>query len=231
MKGEGDYVTTVDRAAEALIANALATALPDIPILAEEAGGVASERYWCVDPLDGTTNFIHGFPAVGVSIALIENGRPVVGVVHAPFLGQTYTAERGAGAFLIDDGGEHRIRISPRAPEHAVLATGFPFRRKERIPRHLEVVRRCLEAFEDLRRPGAASLDLAWVASGVFEGFFELGLSSWDVAAGALLVEEAGGIVSDWSGGPDYLSGDILAGSPAVHERLVEITASTDVTD
>ena len=224
MKGEGDYVTTVDRAAEALIANALASAFPDIPILAEEAGGATSERYWCVDPLDGTTNFIHGFPAVGVSIALIENGRPVVGVVHAPFLGQTYTAERGAGAFLIDDGGEHRVQISPRAPEHAVLATGVPIRPNERGPRHLEVVRRCLETFEDLRRPGAASLDLAWVASGVFEGFFELGLSSWDVAAGALLVEEAGGIVSDWGGGPDYLSGDILAGSPAVHERLVEIT-------
>lgn len=226
-KGEGDYVTEVDLAAEDIISEVLRSAFPDIPILAEEAGGTASDLYWCVDPLDGTTNFIHGFPAVGVSIALIENGRPVLGVVHAPFLGQTYAAERGAGAFLMDSDGEHRLSVSARPPERAVLATGFPFRRKERIPRHLEVVRRCLESFEDLRRPGAASLDLAWVASGVFEGFFELGLSSWDVAAGALLVEEAGGVVSDWSGGPDYLSGDILAASPAVHERLVEITTST----
>lgn len=227
MKGDGDYVTEVDRAAEALLSRMLTSAFPDIPILAEEAGGTAADRYWCVDPLDGTTNFIHGFPAVGVSVALIEHGRPTIGVVHAPFLSQTHVAERGAGASLVDDEGEHPLHVSARDPRQAVLATGFPFRRKERIPRHLEVVRRCLESFEDLRRPGAASLDLAWVASGVFEGFFELGLSPWDVAAGALLVEEAGGIVSDWTGGPDYLSGDILAASPTVHERLVEITTST----
>jgi myo-inositol-1(or 4)-monophosphatase len=104
-----------------------------------------------------------------------------------------------------------------------VVGTGFPFRRKEALPRYLAAFERCLERFEDLRRPGAAALDLAWVAAGVFEGFFELGLAPWDVAAGALLIDEAGGVVTDWEGGPDYLSGDILAGSPAVHAELLEI--------
>ncbi|MCJ7832371.1 MAG: inositol monophosphatase, partial [Actinobacteria bacterium] len=123
-KGEGDYVTEVDHAAEALISQMLTSDFPDIPIQAEEGGGSASERYWCVDPLDGTTNFIHGFPAVGVSIALIEDGRPTVGVVHAPFLAQTYVAQRGKGAFLRDDQGDHPLHVSTRVPQQSVLATG-----------------------------------------------------------------------------------------------------------
>lgn len=227
-KGVGDYVTEIDRSCERQIEDTLLRGSPDIPVVGEEAvaAGERGHRYWLVDPLDGTTNFLHGFPAVGVSIALIEDGEPVVAVVHAPFLGETYSADRGAGAFLETGGERRRLSVSTRPPSEAVLATGFPFRRKELIPRHLEVVRRCLESFEDLRRPGAASLDLAWVAAGVFEGFFELNLSSWDVAAGALLVEEAGGRVSDWDGGPGYLSGNILAASPAVHSALVEITTS-----
>ena len=133
-------------------------------------------------------------------------------------------AARGAGAHRLRRGEDPAtLSVSRRAPEQAIVATGFPFRRKERIPRYLGVFERCLERFEDLRRPGAASLDLAWVAAGVFEGFFELGLSPWDVAAGALLIEEAGGLVSDWSGGPGYLDGDILAGSPSVHAELRSI--------
>lgn len=224
-KGAGDYVTEVDRECERTIERIL-TGATGTPVVGEEsiATGQRGERYWIVDPLDGTTNFLHGFPAVGVSIALVDAGHPVIGVVHAPFLGATYRAMRGAGAEVTTDRGTSRLTVSSRPTERAILATGFPFRRKELLPLHLRVAEACLRSFEDLRRPGAASLDLAWVAEGVFEGFFELNLSAWDVAAGALLVEEAGGRVSDWSGGPDYLSGDILAATPQVHARLLEIT-------
>jgi myo-inositol-1(or 4)-monophosphatase len=219
VKGAGDYVTDVDRASERVIRDELETT--GIPVLGEEEGhpGEVGDRMWVVDPLDGTANFVHGFPLVGVSIALVEQGRPVIGVVHAPFLGQTWTAVRGGGAHL--DG--RTVRVSERPPERAIVGTGFPFRRKDAIPRYLEVFRTSLERFEDLRRPGAAALDLAWVAEGVFEGFFELGLSSWDVAAGGLLVEEAGGVVTDWEGTGGWLSGDILAGSSAVHEELLSL--------
>jgi myo-inositol-1(or 4)-monophosphatase len=172
-----------------------------------------------VDPLDGTTNFVHGFWAVGVSVALVEDGVPVAGAIHAPFLGSTWIGGRGLGAWR--DGGP-RLSVSAEPPPRAVVATGFPFKRKQALPRYLEAMRRCLERFEDLRRPGAACLDLAWVAEGVFEGFFELGLSAWDVAAGGLLVQEAGGVVSDWDGGGGWLAGDILAGSAPVHAGLLE---------
>lgn len=228
-KAEGDYVTEVDRACEREIRAELAEPFPGIPMVGEEEGGAGGDPCWLVDPLDGTTNFLHGFPVVGVSIALIEEDRPTVGVVHAPFLGETYSAVSGAGAVIQSRGGaETRIRVSTRAPERAVVATGFPFRNKALIPRHLNALQRCLERFEDLRRPGAASLDLAWVAAGVFDGFFELGLSAWDVAAGALLVKEASGRVTDWQGGDDYLTGDILAGSPDVHEELLAIADQSD---
>lgn len=223
-KGAGDYVTETDRASEDSIRAALGSAIPGIPVVGEEDGGVKADAYWLVDPLDGTTNFMHGFPVVGVSIALINSGEPAAGVVHAPFLGDTYSATKGGGAFVQPRGGTRRaIRVSTRPPKQAVVATGFPFRNKPLIPRHLRAVEQCLQRFEDLRRPGAASLDLAWVAAGVFEGFFELGLSSWDVAAGALLVSEAGGVVTDWNAGPDFLSGNILAGSPRVHAELTAI--------
>jgi len=230
VKGAGDYVTAVDHASERAIAEVLTAADPCIPVVGEEGGGEGGDRYWLVDPLDGTTNFLHGFPLVGVSIALIERGRPVIGVVHAPFQGKTYSAVRGAGATFATDSGTSPLRVSSRPPEEAIVATGFPFRKKSLISKHLEALRLCLERFEDIRRPGAASLDLAWVAAGAFEGFFELNLSSWDVAAGALLVEEAGGVVSDWGGGPGYLSGDILAGSPAVHTQLAEIARRVEAT-
>ena len=221
IKGAGDYVTDVDRDSERAIVETLSAGAPGIPVFAEEAGGTLSERSWVVDPLDGTTNFVRGFPAVGVSIALVEEGRPVVGVVHAPFLRQTWTAARGRGAWL----GNDRLRVSDRPVARSVIGTGFPFRRKELLPRYLGVLGNALERFEDVRRPGAAALDLAWVASGVFEGFFELGLSAWDVAAGALLIEEAGGVVTDWSGGDGWMAGDILAGSPEVHAVLLSLAA------
>jgi myo-inositol-1(or 4)-monophosphatase len=219
-KGAGDYVTDADLASERAIRDALAPT--GIPVLGEETGGGGADRYWVVDPLDGTTNFLHRFPAVGVSVALVEGGSPVAGAVHAPLLDRTWFGSAGGGAWT---DGRRRLRVSDRPPEAAVVGTGFPFRRKANVPRYLEMFRRAFERFEDLRRPGAAALDLAWVAEGVFDGFFELGLGAWDVAAGALLIREAGGVVTDWSGDADgWLgSGDILAGPPAVHRVLLRV--------
>lgn len=224
VKGAGDYVTEVDHESERAI-TAFLSERTALPVMAEESGGGPSARYWVVDPLDGTTNFIHGFPAVGVSVALVEDGRPVAAAVHAPFLGDTWTAAEGLGASLrrATRGPSEPLSVSSRPVEQAIVSTGFPFRRKQLLPRYLGTFGRAVERFEDLRRPGAASLDLAWVAAGVFEGFFELGLAPWDVAAGALLIQEAGGRVSDWSGGDTWLEGDILAGSPIVHEELLRL--------
>jgi myo-inositol-1(or 4)-monophosphatase len=222
-KGPGDYVTQVDRAAEEAIVPVLKAGDPDAHVVGEELGGYGGDRYWLVDPLDGTTNFVHGLPVVGVSVALVEGGIPTVGAVHAPFLGTTFTAERDAGAE--QDG--RPLRVSNRDPSEAVVATGFPFRYKQRLPEYNRVLLPALQEFEDLRRAGSASLDLAWTAGGVFDGFFELGLSPWDVAAGAVLIEEAGGVVTDWSGGSDYLAGDVLAGPPAVHKVMLELAAGS----
>ncbi len=224
-KGSGDYVTEVDLGSERAITSFLAAETPHVPVLGEEEGGSRGDRYWVVDPLDGTTNFLHGFPVVGVSVALVSEHAPVAGAVHAPFLGQTWLGARGLGAWVERSGARRTLAVSERSSAQAIVATGFPFRRKERLARYLEVMAAALERFEDLRRPGAAALDLAWVAEGVFDGFFELGLAPWDVAAGGLLVEEAGGVVTDWSGGEGWLGGDILAGSPVVHGALRELAA------
>lgn len=225
LKAPGDWVSDADLASERAIRDVLAHETGDVPFLGEEEGGTRSDRLgWLVDPLDGTANFVHGLPVVGVSVALVRDGVPAVGVVHAPMLGSTYRARLGGGATC--DGVE--LRVAGRPSPQAICATGFPFRRPELRPRYLPVLEHALAGFEDLRRAGAASLDLAWTASGVFDGYFELSLGPWDVAAGALLVREAGGIVSDWSGDPSawLRSGDIVAGSPAVHRRLLELTAS-----
>ncbi len=227
-KSAGDYVTAVDGASERAIAGFLTEETPGIPLVGEERGGITSDRYWLVDPLDGTTNFLHGFPIVAVSVALVEEGRPTVGVVHAPFLRETYAAAAGLGATVErEDGTSERLAVAQRPVERSVVGTGFPFRHKDVLPRYYRALYAALERFEDLRRPGAAALDLAWVASGVFDGFFELALGPWDVAAGAVLIQEAGGTVTDWSGSPDILSGDVLAGPPVVHAELLRIAAET----
>lgn len=228
-KGAGDYVTEVDLASEAAIRELLGRATPDIPVVGEEGGGDEGSdgSYWLTDPLDGTTNFIHGFPAVGVSVALVRGGRAVAGAIDAPFLGRTWVGARGAGAVRRDaDGSEIALHVSERPVSQAVVGTGFPFRHRELVPRYLEAFHGAFGRFEDLRRPGAAALDLAWVADGTFDGFFELSLGAWDVAAGAVLIQEAGGVVTDWSGGPGFLDGDILAGSAGVHAALLEVVGA-----
>jgi myo-inositol-1(or 4)-monophosphatase len=222
-KAPGDWVSDVDVASEATIRAELERLAPDIPFFGEEGGGERGRLGWFVDPLDGTANFLHRFPVVGVSVALVEEGQPVVGVVHAPLIGETYTARAGGGAFR--DG--EAITISDRSPEAAICATGFPFRAKaDRLPSYFPVFEAALRRFEDVRRAGSASLDLAWTASGTFDGYFEQALGTWDVAAGGLLVREAGGVVTDWEGddGAWLTSGDIVAGPPAVHERLLALT-------
>ena len=220
-KAPGDYVTASDRASEAAILETLARLAPGVPVLAEEAGGARAATMWAVDPLDGTTNFTRGLPVVAVSVALLEAGRPVLGVVLGPFLGLEFAGGRGLGVTL---NGERLPRLGPGDPDRAVVATGFPFRRKERMLRYRPVLEGALARFEDLRRAGAAALDLAWTAGGSLDGFFELGLGTWDLAAGAALILELGGQVSDWEGGPDWVEGgDILAGPAAVHEALLEL--------
>lgn len=224
VKSPGDYVTEVDRSAEQAAIRVLRAGAPDIAILAEELGGVRNDRMWVIDPVDGTTNFVRGFPVVGVSVALVEEGRPVVGAVIAPLLGEAWSAAEGQGAF---DREGNRLAVS-RHPGAGVVATGFPFRRKDRLPRYLPVMTAALQRFEDLRRAGAASLDLAYVGAGAFDGYFELGLGLWDIAAGVLLVREAGGVVTDWAGDSDavFVSGDILAGTPSWHETMLGIVAA-----
>lgn len=223
MKGRGDYVTATDRRSEAAILEVLARETPGVAVLAEEGGGLRASTMWAVDPLDGTTNFTRGLPTVGISVALLEDRMPVAGVVLAPFLRLEFTAARGDGARR---NGEPLPPHRPIEPAAAVVATGFPFRNKALLERYLPVMGAALHRFEDLRRAGAAALDLAWTASSAFDGFFELGLNTWDVAAGALLVLEAGGRVSDWEGGDSWLeTGNILAGAPAVHEALLELAA------
>ena len=223
-----DVVTESDRSAERLIRRTLLDARPDDAVLGEEGDdqpGTSGVR-WIVDPIDGTVNFLYGIPHYAVSIAASVDGEPVAGVVHAPLLSRTYAARKGGGAFR----DERRIHVSGRRPEQAIVATGFPFRRKELLPVYEPAFGAALHRFEDIRRVGGASLDLCWTAEGVFDGYFELRLGPWAVAAGGIIVREAGGVVSDWAGdASDWLiSGDIIAGPPDVHAVLAEIVSAGD---
>jgi len=221
-KAPGDWVSEADLSSETAVRELL-MGESTLPVYGEEAGGELFDTGWLVDPLDGTTNFLHGFDAVGVSVGLIEDGVPVAGAVYAPLLDRCFAAARGRGAFR--DG--RRIHVSARSAAQSIVATGFPFRRKELLPRYERALARALRGFEDLRRVGAATLDLSWTAEGVFDGFFELRLGPRDVAAGAIIVREAGGIVTDWSGDDTawLRSGEILAGSPDVHTALMQMVA------
>jgi myo-inositol-1(or 4)-monophosphatase len=219
-KGRRDLVTDADRASESRIIEGLERLTPGVPILSEERPdpGVRAGWLWIVDPLDGTTNFAHGHPLYTVSIALCEDGAPALGVVHAPALGDTWSAARGRGAWR--DGAQ--VRVSGETDlSRALLATGFSYDRRELAEGALEVFARLLREAREIRRGGSAALDLAHVASGVFSGYWEPHLAPHDVAAGALLVREAGGIVTDYAGGDDWLfGGSIIAGTPAIHALL-----------
>jgi myo-inositol-1(or 4)-monophosphatase len=223
-KAPGDWVSEVDINSEAAVRSVLSIET-GLPVFGEEKGGERAEVGWLVDPLDGTANFLHGLEAVGVSVGLVVDGEPVVGVVHAPLLGRTYSAVKGEGSTR--DGVP--IRTSTRDADTAICATGFPFRDHAVLPRYLRMFNAAITRFEDLRRIGGASLDLCWTAEGVFDGFFELRLGPWDVAAGSLIVREAGGIVTDWEGDDrNWLAtGNILAAPPLVHRVLRELVAAT----
>jgi len=219
-KGRSDFVSEVDRVAEAEIIQVLHTAYPQHGILAEETGAQPGDDYvWIIDPLDGTTNFLHRFPQFAVSIALQHRGRLEQAVVFDPYKNEVFTASRGGGAQLND----RRIRVSRTSDfESSLLATGFPFRSHEHLETWLNTLRDLLRQASDVRRAGSASLDLAYVACGRLDAFWEFGLKPWDMAAGALLVQEAGGLVSDFEGGQAFLEGGhILAGNPRLHEMVL----------
>ena len=223
-KRDKDFVTEVDKAAEEAIIGVLKAAYPDHAILAEESGASGdSEHVWIIDPLDGTTNFIHGFPQYAVSIAQAHKGVLQHAVVYDPNRNELFTASKGAGAYL----NERRIRVSKRVKLNEVLVgTGFPFRYFEHVDAYLGIFRDMMHKTAGVRRPGAAALDLAWVAAGRIDGFWELGLSPWDMAAGALLITEAGGLVGDLSGEQNFLeTGNIVGGNPKVFSQLLQIIA------
>lgn len=221
VKQRNDFVTEVDRAAEAAIIETLREVYPTHAILAEESGPSGDSDYvWIIDPLDGTTNFIHGFPQYAVSIALAHKGVLQHAVVFDPNRNELFTASRGAGAFLNDK----RIRVSKCAKlDEALLGTGFPYRMFEHVDPYLAIFKEMTRRCAGVRRPGAASLDLAWLAAGRIDGFWEFGLSPWDMAAGALLILEAGGLVSDLAGEGNYLeTGNIVGGTPKVFAQLLQ---------
>ena len=219
-KGVADIVTEVDAAAERLIRRRLLAAFPGIPVLGEEGGGgEGADRLWIVDPLDGTVNFAHGYPVFSVSIALVDKGRPVAGVVHDPTRQESFRAERSRGAWL----GSRRLKVTRRKRLiESLLSTGFSYQRGKALDRSLAHFGRFHHAARAVRRPGSAAIDLAYVAAGRFDGFWETGLKPWDVAAGWLLVEEAGGRVTDYAGRP-YRVGtpDILASNGTLHAPMM----------
>ena len=227
-KNKNDFVTQVDKAAESAIIDIIRQAFPDHAILGEESGasdgkgkgaGTKAEYRWIIDPLDGTTNFIHGFPQYCVSIALQHRGAMEHGVVYDPAKNELFTASKGRGAFLDD----RRMRVTKCTNlKDALVGTGFPFKEMSRIDLYFRQLREVMQTSSGVRRAGAAALDLAYVAAGRLDAFWELGLSPWDMAAGALMIQEAGGLVGDLTGDAGWLeSGDIAAATPKVFTQLL----------
>ena len=223
-KGPKDFVSEVDRSAEAAIVDTLLEAYPDHGILAEEGTAhgrnAEAENVWIIDPLDGTTNFLHGFPQYSVSIALEQRKQITQAVIYDPVRNDLFTATRGRGAYLND----RRMRVSRR--DHlrdCLIGTGFPFRDGSYLEPYLQMMRTMIEQTAGLRRPGAAALDLAYVAAGFYDGFFEVGLNPWDVAAGSLLIQEAGGLIGDLAGDSEFLrSGQVIAANPKIFAQMVQ---------
>jgi myo-inositol-1(or 4)-monophosphatase len=226
-KQTNDFVTEVDHAAEAAIIDTLLTAYPDHGIWAEESGqregkGRDKDHVWIIDPLDGTTNFIHGFPVYCVSIALMVGGRIEQAVVYDPTRNDLFCATRGRGAYL----NERRIRVAKRnSLRECLISTGFPFRPGDAFQTYMQMLGDVMPKCAGVRRPGSAALDLAYVAAGFADGFFEMGLSPWDVAAGSLLVTEAGGLIGNFTGESDFLEQkECLAANPKIYGQLVALT-------
>lgn len=224
-KKVNDFVTEVDHAAEQVIIETLLTAYPGHGIWAEESGkefgAQDSEFVWIIDPLDGTTNFIHGLPVYCVSIALAVRGKVEQAVIYDPTRNDLFTATKGRGAFLND----RRLRVSKRTElKGCLISTGFPFRENDDFAQYLSMMGDVMQKTAGLRRPGSAALDLAYVAAGFTDGFFELGLQPWDVAAGSLLVTEAGGLIGNFTGESDFLEQEeCLAGAPRIYGQLVSM--------
>jgi len=216
-----DFVSEVDRSAEEAIIRELRSKYPDHAILAEESGERqgSSDSQWVIDPLDGTTNYLHGFPQFCVSIAFKYRNRLEQAVVYDPLREELFTASRGQGAQLND----RRLRVTARPSlEGALIGTGFPFRNHSHLDTYLGMFKAVLQDTADILRPGSAALDIAYVAAGRLDGFWELGLAQWDIAAGDLLISEAGGTVSDLAGGDRHLeTGNVIAGNLKVHQALV----------
>ena len=221
LKGPADFVSAADRKAEEIIRGELANARPKYGFVLEEAGTVKGEdssNTWLVDPLDGTTNFLHGIPQFAISIGLERDSKPFAGVIYDPIRDEMFWAESGQGAY--QDG--RRIRVGARQKlEDAVIVTGIPHRGRAGKPGYLEQLAAMMEIVSGVRRFGSAALDLAWVAAGRFDGYWEGGLRPWDMAAGIVIVTEAGGLVSEVAGGAKMLqSGSILAANPDIHEAM-----------
>ena len=226
-KAPNDFVTEVDQAAEEAIIETLLTAYPGHGILAEESGRTHgardSEYVWIIDPLDGTTNFIHGFPVYAVSIALAHKGQVQQAVVYDPSRDDLFYASKGRGSFRND----RRLRVSKRTRlAESLIGTGFPFRKGDNLKRYVKMFEDVMQNCAGLRRPGAAALDLCYVAAGWYDGFFETGLNPWDVAAGSLMITEAGGLIGNFTGEADFLyQREAVAGNPKVYAQLVQILA------
>lgn len=221
-KAHNDFVTEVDKRAEQEIIQVIHKAYPDHAILGEESGHTeGSEICWIIDPLDGTTNFIHGFPHFSISIAVKNRDQLEAGVIYDPIRNELFTAARGKGATL----NERRIRVSARKKlEEALIGTGFPHREIEHFRPFLKILENVFPQCAGVRRAGSAALDLAYVAAGRLDGFWEAHLKEWDMAAGALIIQEAGGITSDFLGEKNYLSsGCVVAGNGKVHAELLKI--------
>ena len=224
-KGYNDFVTEVDLASEKEIIRVLKASYPDHAFLGEESGlSHQADSVWIIDPLDGTTNFLHGFPQYCISIALEEKGEITQAVIYDPNRNDLFTATKGQGAYL----NQRRMRVSNKSKlKESMLGTGFPFRDFQHLPVYLKIFEEVVRSTSGVRRPGSAALDLAYVAAGWFDGFFEINLSKWDIAAGGLLVSEAGGIVSDFSGKDAWIeSGNIVANNPKIYEPLIKIIQS-----
>lgn len=221
-KERNDFVSEADRQAEAEIIAVIRKAYPGHGVLAEESGsqrGDNDEFQWIIDPLDGTTNFLHGFPQFAVSIALKHKGRLEQAVVYDPLRQELFTASRGSGAFLDN----RRIRVSRQTVlTGALLGTGFPYKNQQHLDAYLNMFRALIVDTAGIRRPGSAALDLAYVAAGRLDGFWEIGLNAWDMAAGVLLIHEAGGLVGDLAGGHSYLeNGNIVAATPKLFSAML----------